>query len=81
MAGLLTCFIAACGSQPTRVNYNFPTVPAEPRLGSAVVDKNDKSGEAGIWMNTPDVKADLEYRAKLQTIIEQLRVYWEAMQK
>lgn len=73
----MTCSITACASPPIRVSYDFPTVPGEPKLGSAVVDKNDKTGELGIWLNQTDIKADLSHRAKLQSIIDQLKVYWE----
>lgn len=71
MAGLLTCSVLACAHPASRINFDFPQVPPEPKLESVVPERG------GIWMNEKDAKADLEYRAKLQSIIDQLRVYWE----
>ncbi len=50
-------------------------------MESVVPDRNDKTGELGIWMHGKDARADLSYRAKLQTIIDEARAYWQRTQK
>ena len=76
----MTCCVAACAPNP-KISYDFPNVGPEPKSQSAAVDKNDRTGEPGVWQNEKDTKAGLSYRAHLLSIIKQLRVYWEKTNK
>jgi hypothetical protein len=45
-----------------------------------VSDKNDKTGELGIWLSLKDGKLVLKERIILRAIIEQYRAYWQRNQ-
>jgi len=76
LLALLTSF-AACTTLAPRVNFIPPDTPPPSKLESAVIDKNDTTGEPGIWMNGKDAKTLLKERVILRSIIEAYRTYWE----
>ena len=47
------------------------TISLPPNLESCVVDKNDKTGESGFWMNRADILSEVVWRESVRsTIVE-----------
>ena len=47
------------------------TISLAPNLESCVVDKNDKTGESGFWMNRADILSEVVWRESVRsTIVE-----------
>lgn len=78
---LLTLCVVSCVSLMPRVNFVPPTIPPPAVFLSAEADKNDKTGELGVWLNEKDAKLLLKERVILRSIIEQYRAYFEKTQK
>jgi hypothetical protein len=72
--------VASCATAP-RVNFVPPEVPPPVTAPSAAVDKNDKTGEKGVWLNEKDAKALLSERIRLRYIIDAYRAYAEKLKK
>ena len=71
---LMLC-VASCATQGPRVKFVAPDVPPPAVVESAAVDKNDRTGEPGVWMNIRDGKLLLKERIILRSIIDQYRAY------
>jgi len=80
LTALLTLFVASCATSP-RVSFTPPDTPPPVVFQSAVADKNDKTGELGVWLSMPDAKSILKERVVLRSIIDAYRAYWEKTQK
>ena len=70
---------AGCAAGP-RVKYTPPPMPPLGQYESVVPDKNDTTGEVGLWMSRGDAAGVLKERNTLRSVIEQLRAYWEKTQ-
>ena len=71
--------VAACATGP-KVKFTPPATPPPGQYASVVPDKNDATGEAGLWMSRKDGAGILKERSTLRSIIEQYRAYWEKTQ-
>lgn len=81
LTSLLLLTVAACANHgPIKVKYNFPAVPERVKMESVVPDRNDRTGESGLWMNVDDGKKNLKNRERLYSIIEELRAFWRKTQ-
>jgi hypothetical protein len=58
-----------------------PETPSPAKFLSAVPDKNDNSGELGVWMSEKDAKSILKERVVLRAVIDAYRAYWQKNQK
>ena len=76
---MLTLCVVGCAT-PAKVKFVPPDTPPPAVLESVEVDKNDRTGEGGLWMNKGDGQKVLKERSALRRIIEMYRAYWEKTQ-
>lgn len=59
---------ALVGCQSAAPKLVGPPLPAPPELKSMVPDKNDKTGEVGLWMNMNDGQKEAVYRETVESV-------------
>ena len=73
--------VVSCTTLVPRVNFVPPETPSPAVFLSAIADKNDRTGELGVWLSEKDAKLLLKERIILRSVIEQYRAYFEKTQK
>jgi hypothetical protein len=57
--------LASCQTAPAKTV--MPPLPDPPLLSSMVADKNDKTGELGLWQSVVDAQAEAEWRERVRS--------------
>lgn len=62
----LVCILSGCGGRS--IEFVRPPLQDPPLVKSVVADKNDKSGEDGVWMTWPDYQAEMLFNEHVRNV-------------
>jgi len=64
----ITGVVVAASSCATKPVIAPPPLPERPALASLVQDRNDQTGEVGVWMNFHDLRLLTKYAESVEAV-------------